>query len=674
MPRAATAATPASKRAPPAAKVTSTEKRPRGRPSNASKLAVAAQIAVDLGKLVNQYDAAGQGRRMQSWKAPGTGPNQALKGLQTLRNRARDSSRNDWTGASSLRRWTTNLIGTGISARFNKIKAEGTREKYAELFADWCEECDADGVNNFFAMETLATRAWIESGEVFARLRQRRANFGMKVPLQVQLLEADMVPLLDVDNYYPDMPRGNRIRSGIELDPSGQRAAYWIYKEHPGDMPATLDRNQLIRVPASQMIHVFETLRPGQLRGVPDNAAILTRLRNVLDYEDAALERQKLANLFLATIEKAGVSGVYDGTDPLTGLPIKASSADGPAVTLEPGVVHELLPGEKLNFTNPPEAGTAYGEYMRSQNLGTAAGSGMPYELMSGDIYNIQDRTLRIVIQEFRRYCEQRQWQTIIPKFCVPILKAFVATAAVMGEIAMADVDACRRAEWQPHGWAYIHPTQDVEARAKEVEAGFRSRDSVIAERGDDPQKVDQERKLGKDREDKLDLTPEPVAAPGVGAKPGAPAGKPKPTNEVMPQFEASLSRLETLVATIQAAAARAPQNEPPQQLHVHAHIAAPTVAVTNNVEPTPVTINTPEVIVTNNVDPTPITVTAPNVQVNVDPTPITVTAPNVAITNEVQPATVVVELPTRETKSVIKRDAMGNIIDVKQVESTVNH
>ena len=59
-------------------------------------------------------------------------------------------------------------------------------------------------------------------------------------------------------------------------------------------------------------------------------------------------------------------------------------------------------------------------QYFRvlTQHLGTAAAAGLPYEIFSGDIANVSDRTLRMLVNEFRRFAEQRQWLTIIPMFC----------------------------------------------------------------------------------------------------------------------------------------------------------------------------------------------------------------------------------------------------------------
>ena len=80
----------------------------------------------------------------------------------------------------------------------------------------------------------------------------------------------------------------------------------------------------------------------------------------------------------------------------------------------------------------------------------------------------------------------------------------------------MDEVDAAKDVTWAPQGWAYIHPVQDVQAKQLEVQSGFRSRSSVIVERGDDPEKVDDERAADRDREDELDLLPE-MPEPATG-------------------------------------------------------------------------------------------------------------------------------------------------------------
>lgn len=483
----------------------------RGRPSNAEiaarKQAAEQRIAPPV---LAKYEAAGRGRRTRGWNAPNSGPNKAKTGSETVRDRVRDAERNDWAGASSNQKWATTLIGIGITPRFSKFTNKDRKAQVTEDFKDFVAKCDADGVLNLYGLQTLAVKAWLRDGEVFSRRRSRRASDGLPVPMQIQIIESEFVPKFDAD-VWTGMSANNRIRSGIEFDNRGMRQAYWVYRAHPGDSMGTeqVSRDKLVRVPASEMIHMYEPDRPGSLRGVSTLAAILTRLRSVADYDDAVLERQKLANLFMAFIKWSLPNMAGDDVDPLTGLALDAGGS--PLGGMSPGIVQELEPGQEVQFANPPEAGTMYGEYMRYQNMGTAAGQGLPYEVFSGDIVNVSDRTLRVIMNEFRRFAEQRQWQIIIPQFCQKIIDWYADAALLAGIITVDEVKLVRRCEHAPHGWAYIHPVQDVQGKQLEVEAGFRSRSSVIYEKGDDAEVVDDERAADKKREESLGLAIDPV-------------------------------------------------------------------------------------------------------------------------------------------------------------------
>ncbi len=440
----------------------------------------------------NQFDAAGNGRRMRGWRAPGTGPNRANAKLDTLRNRAQDATRNEWTGAAHERIWGTNLIGTGIVCRSNTKDAD-TKRRHTQIWNAFTAASDADGVLDFYGQQTLAVEAWRSAGEVFIRVRWRRVEDGLAVPVQIQLIEAAQVPVnLDADSW-PGMPLGNRIRQGIELDRIGRRTAYWCYREHPGDAVATgPNHTDLVRVPAAEMRHLFKPTRPGQLRGVPGTAPVLPKMRNVGNFDDAVLERQSLANLY-AMIIKRPPSTAAPTIDPTTGLPLEHDASGAPMVGLEPGISLEMAPGDDVTFSDPPDAGTNYPDFMRAQHLGIAAGAGTPYELLTGDIRDVSDRTMRLILNEFRRTCEQYQWQLIIPMLCRFAREVCGRAAVVAGLMPQRELADFLDVTWAPHAWPYIHPVQDVQSKKMEVDAKFRSRSSVQAERGEDPEEVDAE-------------------------------------------------------------------------------------------------------------------------------------------------------------------------------------
>lgn len=450
-----------------------------------------------------KYDAAGQGRRVKGWNAPSSGPLRAVDGLVRIRDRARDATRNDWAGESGIQKWTTALVGVGITPRWEN-------PDHAAMWQEYVPICDADGVLDFYGQTALAVRSWLASGEVFIRRRPRR-----EYPyVQVQLVESDYVPMLDADQYA-GLPEGNTIRQGIERDKYGRRTAYWMYREHPGDGLVTGPRaGDLIRVASSQVSHVFEPTRPGQLRGVSSLAPVLVRLRASMDFEDAVLDRQKLANLFVGFMTRA-MPASWEGveTDPLTGLPVWYDKSGQPMAGIEPGAFNELAPGENVTFANPPEAGTSFPDYMRTTHMGTAAGQGLPYETFAGDIREVSDRTLRIVIQEFRRFAEQRQWHTVVPMVCRPVVRWWAQAQALAGRVSVRESEVLAAPEWQPHGWEYIHPVQDVQGKILARDAGFISTSSVISARGDDPRKVLAERKA----DEVSGLTPTPAATTTQG-------------------------------------------------------------------------------------------------------------------------------------------------------------
>jgi capsid protein len=184
--------------------------------------------------------------------------------------------------------------------------------------------------------------------------------------------------------------------------------------------------------------------------------------------------------------------------------------------------MQELLPGEDVKFSNPPEAGTTYSDYMRTMGLGSASGSGMPYELWSGDIKDISDRAMRVMFNEFRRLARQRQWQTMIPMHCQFVIERWARACVLAGVLGESELAEAQTPEHSPEGWEYIHPTQDAEGKKTLLEMGVISRQRIAAERGDDINDIDDERKADLERSKTMGL--EPVVPP---AAPKAPAPAP---------------------------------------------------------------------------------------------------------------------------------------------------
>ncbi|WP_430436855.1 phage portal protein [Oceanibaculum nanhaiense] len=465
------------------------------------------------------YETVGRGRRSVLWRAANYGPNAALDyALEPLRNQSREMVRKNGLAAAAMDRWTANLVGTGIKPQ---IADDAMQARWLQ----WTDEADADGVLDFYGQQAMGSDALFAAGEFFVRFRPRRLEDGLSVPLQLQLLEAEFCPTTETRLA----PNGNEIRNGIEFDRRGQRVAYWMYTQHPNDASALRGFNGIpVRVPASEILHIFIPGRPGQHRGEPRLTRALAKLKDLDAYDDAELVRKKTAAMFAGFIRRP-VPALMDEAQLKEEWGDDAEIEEGIGMaTLEPGSMQQLGLGEEITFSEPADVGGSYEAFMRQQHLSIATSVGLLYEQLTGDYSKLNDRTWRAAFNEFKRRAEMLQHNIMVFQFCRPVMKRWHAMAMMAGaEGVPADMPAAR---WIPQGWPYINPKQDVEAKVLEVRAGFTSRQAVVSERGDDVQQIDQEQREDMDRADSMGLTyttdprtPEPPAsaAPAEGEDSG---------------------------------------------------------------------------------------------------------------------------------------------------------
>jgi lambda family phage portal protein len=420
--------------------------------------------------LARAYEGAKVGRRTEGWIAAGTGANAEIApAIARLRDRSRDLVRNNPYAAKAVTALVSNLVGTGLQPR----AAAATPELAAE--ADWlwsafAASADADGLTDFAGLQALIARSLVESGEVLVRLRERRVEDGLPVPLQLQVLEADHLD----STKSEELRDGGFILQGVEFDALGRRRAYWLYPTHPGDGRGALVSH---RVPADRVLHLFERLRPGQARGVPWFAPVMLKLRDLDAYDEAELVRKKIEACFAAF-----VTGVQDEET----LGKARTEADGSRIeTFEPGMIEYLEPGRDVKFAAPSASG-GYAEYMRLQLHAIAAGVGLTYELLTGDLSQVNYSSIRAGLIEFRRRMEALQWQLLVPGLCQPVWRRFVLAAQAAGKLPDADISA----DWTAPRFEAVDPMKDIQADILAVRAGVMTLKEAIARQGYEPAQV----------------------------------------------------------------------------------------------------------------------------------------------------------------------------------------
>lgn len=452
-------------------------------------------------KVIN-FDAAKGHRRLKSWQPSGATINSLLRTFgEGLLKRCRDAVANNPYASAAADAWETQSVGTGIiPAPLMDDKVE--KERIRKEWLAWTDEADAEGVTDFYGLQSAASRAVFEAGECFARVRFRRTSDGFRVPMQIQMLEAEMLQ----HHYNSTGSGGNEIRSGIEFDFQGRRVAYHFLRRHPGeDQSLRLDPRQYTRVPADEVAHIYRPTRRGQIRGVPMVVPGLIRMKILDDYDDAELERKRIAALFAGFVTETG-DGLIDeeGVD----------DDDTPLAAMEPGTMQKLRPGESVEFAEPADVGGAYEAFEYRNLLAICAGWGIPYWMVTGDLQRANYSSMRGGLIDFRRKVEAFQHNVLIFQFCRWAWKHWVKTAAVADVIkAPGGLIPVR---WMPPAWPWVDPLKDLQAEKLALEMRVKSRSQVIEAQGYDPEQID--RTIAEDRQrlDKLGIpaTDEPAPAP----------------------------------------------------------------------------------------------------------------------------------------------------------------
>jgi len=430
--------------------------------------------ALLLAQQVRRYDAAGHGRRTTGWYAPGSSAQTEVQNAITyLRNRSREMCRNNPYAENAVKEIANNTIGTGIIPKAIELSKLQTR-RLKTAWANWADSttCDYDGHTNLYGLQHLAVRTLAESGECIIR---KHTMPGSTIPLQLQVLEGDYIDT--TKHSLQQNGTDNYILYGIEFNSNHKVVAYWLYQSHPGD--AVNFNTSLIsnRIPAEEIIYLFEKKRPGQFRGVPMGHAAMLRLKDFEEYEDAQLIRQKIAACFSVFVTDTDNSGTIAA----------AGKAEADRIEkVEPGIIEYLPPGKQVTMANPPDAGANYEPYTKTVLRGVAVGYGMDYVTLTGDYTAVNYSSGRMGWLKFQRNIDVLQWNMVIPQMCNKMWQWFIQAANIMGYIKQ-DAVAVR---WTPPRRQMIDPVRETEGLEKSVRAGFTSWPEAIRQNGDDPDEV----------------------------------------------------------------------------------------------------------------------------------------------------------------------------------------
>lgn len=453
---------------------------------------------LDRGEL---YAAAKSNRMTGSWSPGNTDINSIVSGSAAIvRGRIRQLIRDFPYFARAIDVVVDYNVGPGILFQ-SRVKNPGDDkldkkriQQIEDAFSFWADEADISGQLHYYEMMQLAKRQDIESGEFL--IIQRFTNQTKKrfLPYALQIVESEWLT-----TYGAKTNGSNNIDQGIEYNPkTGAVVAY-----HFAD---PVSYGKTIRVSADRVIHGFNTLRPGQLRGISAFVAGVLLADDLSEYMNAAIDTAKMASKYLAIVETAdpiGWQAARSTTDSDTGQQIEE---------LENAIIEYLRPGESIKFPTTQNPGEAFTPFVRLILTMLAVSTGIPYELLTGDYSGLNYSVARTVRNDFGQTLKRTQSRHI-RQFCQKTIQPFFDVAVMANKLSLPNYFQnpwqWQKCEWQPPGMESLDPLKETKARIDEINYKLRSPYEIAKARGRDLEDIYREFAQAKELAEQYGITVE---------------------------------------------------------------------------------------------------------------------------------------------------------------------
>lgn len=459
---------------------------------------LAARMAIST---ASGYDAAKRERAaMRNFSVLAqTADADSLPDLATQRARSRHMLMNAPIAAGAINTVVTNVVGTGlrfspqadgaalaalVGATPDQIKRfEVGAEREWKLFCR-AEHCDAAGQLGFAAMQELAFRSVLASGDVFAPVV--RARDGGPFDFALQLVEADRIsnPNNGADN--------DRIAAGVEFDAAGRPIAYHI-AELPRMVGAARNWRRLDATGPDgtpRVLHLIHRQRIGQTRGVPYLAPVMSALKDLDRYTDAEITAAVL-NACIAILGESptGASPLQAEAEAAgTGASATAGALRRADIDFQPGTVLEgFMPGETLKSFSPERPNAGFDPFVQAVLRQVGVALELPFELLVKHFTASYSAARAALLQAWGFFRMRRAW--LAGAMCQPVYELVIANAVTRGRLDAQGFlrDPMARAAWCGARWTgpspgQIDPLKEVNAAEKRLALRLSTRTRETAE------------------------------------------------------------------------------------------------------------------------------------------------------------------------------------------------
>ena len=456
---------------------------------------------------ITSWAAAEINNLTKSWTKTNKPINEEIQGsLETTRARARDLAKNDVHVKKFMRLVKTNVIGRkGIILQSKVKNSDGTVDTVASnaielAWKEWGKwgVANAKGTGTFVEIQKMFWDHILRDGEVLIiKHKSRGIN---KFNYALQFLDPEV---LSVKNNQ-DLRNGNKIRMSIEINSAGRVIAYHVTStDTTHDTFYAFHGQGYIRIEAKRVIHRFFSEYADQVRGMPEIAVAMTRLKNLDGYEQAEIISKRVSAAKMGFFSRNAEGEGYEGEEQDDYVTMDAS----------PGSIDELPNGVNFSTFDPTHDGGSYDSYVTSALRGIASGLGVSHHSLSSDLSGVNYSSGRLGALEDRdTFMSMQDWT--IDCFLEPVFIDWLESSVLAGAIKIpsggtlraTDIDRYKDCYFQGRRWLWVDPAKDMKANKDAIELRLTSLSAIIREQGRDPDEVFLEIAADKKRLEELGI------------------------------------------------------------------------------------------------------------------------------------------------------------------------
>ncbi|WDU57869.1 phage portal protein [Pseudemcibacter aquimaris] len=464
-------------------------------------------------------------RELASWLPhAGSADSDLIPELGTLVSRSRDLVRNHGVASGAIQTLTDNVVGTGLrlaaqpdykSLGKDKAWADEWSRQVESQWRSWAEttDCDAARSLNFAGMTSQVFRSSMLNGEALALPLWLK---GRSFSTVIQLVEPDRLS-------NPDGKQdGKRLRGGIEIDQYGAPKAYWIRKNHPGDVLISLGvEDDWQRIPIQtafgrrRVLHIADFERSGQKRGKPLLTSVMPLFKMLDHYERSELQAA-VVNAMIAAFIETPLDGEAIGEMFGGSVDDYIAARNEWKVRLQGGAIIPVFPGDKVSPFTPSRPNSGYGQFVENVLRHIGTGLNIPFELLMKDFSKTNYSSARAALMEAWRYfMGRRQW--LATYWARPVYELWLEEAVSEGLVEAPGFyqnrAAWTRSKWIGPGRGWIDPVKEAEASRIRMENGLSTLEEECASQGLDWEEVLEQRAREQAKMRELGLSTPTMAA-----------------------------------------------------------------------------------------------------------------------------------------------------------------